>query len=476
MVIAAGAGLRAGAVDMAVLASQATIRYGMCHNARHTADAPIQVSGARFAPAESISPPTQINAIRRERKTRTGRPLFARQPIFRRDLSVAGYELLFRETEQSLAAPAQFDPDRATNEVLLSAFTDQTIQDVCNGKPAFINMTRERLRGPMPFAPHHVVLELLETVVWEAALARELRLLKQQGYRLALDDFVISQLGSPLLELADIVKVEYPACPEDQLAELVIELKRYDVQVLAEKLETPADLHHCMAAGFDLFQGFFLAHPEIVRGQRLPNNRMSVLRLMAALNTPYMELADISTLIQQDAFLSFRLLRVVNALPWRRPNEVTSVKTAVMLLGLDRIQALTAMVALGRLEDKPHALQKLALSRARFAELLAERSRLPSGDSAFTAGLFSCLDAFFDLDMDALLTHIPLHKGLRAALLHHSGPLGWVLQTLLCHEKADWESIPWPTLEAHGITTTELAIDYQESIQWSEAVFRASGI
>lgn len=402
--------------------------------------------------------------------------LFARQPIFHRDLSIAGYELLFRETEESLAAPARFDPDMATNEVLLSAFTEQTIQDVCAGKPAFINMTRERLRGPMPFAPDHVVLELLETVVWDSDLEHELRQLKQRGYRLALDDFVISELGSPLLEWADIVKVEYPACPEGRLEELLLELKRYDVQVLAEKLETPTDLHRCMAAGFDLFQGFFLARPEVVRGQRLPNNRLSVLRLIAALNRPSVQLEEVGTLIRQDSFLSFRLLRVVNALPWRRPTEITSVKTAVMLLGLDRIRGLAAMVALGRLEDKPHALQKLALSRARLAELLAKRSSLPARDSAFTVGLFSCLDAFFDMDMDTLLNHIPLHEALRDALLDHDGPLGWVLQTVQCQEKADWDNIPWATLESFGIAETELAADYQESIRWSEAIFRASGL
>lgn len=399
--------------------------------------------------------------------------LFARQPIFDRTLSVAGYELLFRAQDNQNAAPHKIDGNLATNEVLLNAFIESTIQEICEGKPAYINMTRERVREPIPFAPDHVVLELLETIEWDNELGQELDRLVQQGYRLALDDFVISKMDTPLLNYATVVKLEYPACPAEKLLTTVTQLKRRRVQVLAEKLETQEDLRRCMDAGCDLFQGYFLARPEIVRGRKMPNNRLSVLRLLAAVNQPDMDLQKVMQLIRQDSFLSIRLLRVVNSASLRRSAEITSINTAVMLLGLNRIRALVCMLALTHLEDKPHALQSLALTRARFAELIATGMGMKDKDAAFTVGLFSCIDAFFDAPMADLLQQIPLHDSLRAAILAQEGALGLVLRTVLSYEDGRWQDIRWPELESQGMTTAILSNAYRESIVWSSETMKA---
>lgn len=399
--------------------------------------------------------------------------LFARQPIFDRQLSVAAYELLFRSPDGLNAAPAKFDGNLATNEVLLNAFIESTIQEICEGHPAYINMTRERIREPIPFAPDHVVLELLETIEWDEKLGLELDQLVKQGYRLALDDFVIENLDTPLLRYASVVKLEYPACPPEKLLHVVSRLKQHRVRVLAEKLETQEDLRRCMEAGCDLFQGYFLARPEIVRGRKMPNNRLSVLKLLAAVNQPEMELQEIMQLIRQDSFLSIRLLRVVNSASLRRSSEITSINTAVMLLGLKRIRALASMLALARLEDKPHALQSLALTRARFAELIAAGMSLKDKDAAFTVGLFSCIDAFFDAPMEELLEQIPLHESLRKAILHREGPLGLILRTVLAYEEARWQELPWSEIDTAGITAATLAEDYRESVAWSAETVKA---
>lgn len=400
--------------------------------------------------------------------------LFARQPIFDRNLSVAAYELLFRSENNEHMAPHSLNGDLATNEVMLNAFIESTIQEVCDGKPAFINMTRQRLCEPIPFAPDHVVLELLETIEWDSSLGPVLDQLAQTGYRLALDDFVIGNLNSPLIRYADIIKLEYPACPAEKLSGVVRQLKQHRVQVLAEKLETREDVRRCMDAGCDFFQGYFLARPEVVRGRKMPNNRLSVLRLLTAVNKPQIELQEIMQLIRQDSFFSIRLLRVVNSAALRRSAEVTSINTAVMLLGLNRIRALISMLALAKLEDKPHALQMLALTRARFAELIAQRMGIKDKDAAFTTGLFSCIDAFFDTPMAELLEQIPLHENLRKALLEKEGLLGLILDTVLLYERGKWADLQLSLLKRGGVAAADLAVDYRSSIQWAEDVESSS--
>lgn len=396
--------------------------------------------------------------------------LFARQPIFDRNLSVVGYELLFRDSASDDTVPEKFDGDRATSEVLLNAFIESTIEAVCEGKPVFINMTRQRLGEWMPFSPRHVVLELLETLTWEPDLGRDLDRLQAQGYKLALDDFVIDEMASPLLSYASIVKLEFPALSQEQLVPIVTQLRQVPVQVLAEKLETKEDFRRCMEAGCDFFQGYFLARPGPVRGRTLPNNRISVLRLLAAVNSAETELEDITALFRQDSVLSLKLLRVINSAALRRAVEVTSINTAVLMLGLNRIRAFASMLALTKLEDRPHALQALALTRARFCELLAVRGGLPDANAAFTVGMFSCLDAFFELPLTELLTQIPLHHSVREAIIDRKGRLGLLLDTALNCERGEWDDLQWSRLAQLRLDAVSLTHEYRESLAWVSSV------
>ncbi len=396
--------------------------------------------------------------------------LFARQPIFDRQLRVVGYELLFRDDLNRLSAPAAFDGDMATNQVMVNAFIESAISEVCEGRPAFINMTRHRLAEPIPFSPHRVVLELLETIKWDRALHRDLMRLSEQGYRLAMDDFLLKDMASPLLRFAHIVKLEFPSISVGALTGAVSRLKGLPVQVLAEKVETRDEFRRAEAAGCDLFQGYFLARPEIVRGRRMPNNRLSVLRLLAMVNKPETDLQEVTALIRQDSLLSVRLLRVINSAALRRAQEVTSINTAVMLLGLDRIRALVSMLALTKLEDSPHALQVQALTRGRFCERLAARIGLLDTDAAFTVGLFSCLDAFFEVPLAELLDELPLHRSLPRAILHREGMLGLLLDTVLGLERGDWDRIQWDRLASQGADAQAVAEEYRDSLRWCAQV------
>jgi hypothetical protein len=71
-----------------------------------------------------------------------------------------------------------------------------------------------------------------------------------------------------------------------------------------------------------LFQGYFFCRPQLVRGPRLDANRLSLLALLAALQDPAAQLADLEGMIARDLRVSYRLLgyiklRVLRAAPAR---------------------------------------------------------------------------------------------------------------------------------------------------------------
>ena len=88
----------------------------------------------------------------------------ARQPIFKKNKKLYGYELLFRGG-MSNAFP-DIDGDTATSKLLSNSFLNIGIDQLTGGKVAFINFTQELLikKIPMMFPIENMMVEILEDV------------------------------------------------------------------------------------------------------------------------------------------------------------------------------------------------------------------------------------------------------------------------------------------------------------------------
>lgn len=386
-----------------------------------------------------------------------------RQPIFDRKLEIAAYELLYRRGMVPSAEIA--GGDQATLEVILNAFVDIGLDAVTDHRPAFLNLTRAFLTGQhdLPFSPQQAVLEVLEDVTIDDTLVDSLRKLKNKGFRIALDDFVYSERAVPLLELADYVKLELPAIPPQALSRQVEQLRRYPVRLLAEKVETREDFEHCLKLGIDYFQGYFLSRPTVIQGQRVPPNRLVLLRLLAALQQPQAGIDEIEALIRQDLVLSYKLLKVINSPFYGLRTRVHSLRQATVLLGLRNVRAWASLIALAGQGDKPQALVQTAMIRARHCELLALAVQDPTPETFFTVGLFSLLDALLDLPLPDILAQLPLDGVVLAALLEHRGAAGAALRCAQAYENADWDGVGFAPLSPGQIREA-----YLEAVRWAQ--------
>jgi len=163
--------------------------------------------------------------------------LLARQPIFNRDQQVVAYELLFRPIESLIKGT--FDGDGATSQVISNAFTEIGINKVTDNTRAFINYTHKWIMDPPDLDPHRIVMEVLENVEINEGVCNQLRALKQQGIKIALDDFTeLNDRCRPALPFVDIIKIDLIATPKENLASLVGQLRQYNVKLVAEKVET----------------------------------------------------------------------------------------------------------------------------------------------------------------------------------------------------------------------------------------------
>jgi len=197
--------------------------------------------------------------------------LVGRQPIFDSDLQVCAYELLFRGHRSETTAEFD-DADLATDRVIDNTLRGIGLRNLVGDLPAFINLTRRALFSTeaLELNKDDVVLEVLEDIEINHELMERLRCLSRDGFRIALDDFACDPDHDELVAIADFVKIDVHMFDSDTLARHVKSLRRHDVKLLAEKIESPAQMTLCQSLGFDYFQGYLLAEPTTVIHRRIP--------------------------------------------------------------------------------------------------------------------------------------------------------------------------------------------------------------
>lgn len=366
-----------------------------------------------------------------------------RQPIFRKDLSLYAYELLFRGDANSTKADV-LDDDAATSQVLYNTFVEIGLHNITGEHRAFVNLTARFLMGeyPLPGDKKHLVLEILEHVKVTAALIEAVKDLKKAGYKIALDDFIYRPELKPLIPLADIIKIDLLSLSQEQLRRYVSLLRdKTDAKLLAEKVETQQEYELCQELGFEFYQGYYFSKPNIVKGTAIPHNKITVLQLIAKIQDPNLDMETLDRIISMDASLSYKLLKLINSVSFNLSKEVDSIKGALILMGIDQVRNWATMLALSPSSDKPGELLVMALTRANMCYDLAQKLGFNNPDSYFTAGMLSILDSLLDLSMTEILEQLPLSAEIRDALLEHRGDIGRVIACVIDYEQGQWDNI-----------------------------------
>ncbi|MFV8836200.1 EAL and HDOD domain-containing protein [Aquisalimonas sp.] len=393
----------------------------------------------------------------------------ARQPVFTRDLRLYGYELLFRAAEGVQRAEV-IDDDLATSSVLLNTFTAIGLQEVVGRYPALVNVSRDflvREARERTLPARRIVLELLESITAEPQVLEAMDALRAAGFTLCLDDFVPSSETLPLLDHADIVKLEVEGRTQEELAALVETVERPGLRMLAEKIENRQRFQECLALGFHYFQGYFLSRPRMVRGSSVPVHRLPTVRLLAAIQRPQLDVADLERIIATDVGLSYRLLRYMNSAYYQLQRPMDSIRQAVLYLGTQEMRRWASLMAISAMDDKPPELISMLTVRARMCELLGTQFHNGDSDTYFTIGLFSGLDVVLEAPLKDVLKALPLSRDLRDALLRRKGTGGKVLDCVLHYETGDWD---W--LELSGYPAAQVIQAYLDAIAWSRDAFQ----
>ncbi|MCM3663532.1 HDOD domain-containing protein [Mesobacillus subterraneus] len=350
----------------------------------------------------------------------------ARQPIFDINDKAVAYELLYRSS--TVNNYQHTNGDQATTDVIVNSFLNIGIKELSNGKPCFINFTEKLLKLGVPsyFNPLSIVVEILETVELNEEILNICKELKTHGYTIALDDFFVSQwndLTIQLLNYIDIIKIDFRSTSRSDRQEMIRFIKDRNIQFLAEKVETIEEYLQAKEDGFVYFQGFYFSKPVILNSYDIPSYYHSYFQILKEIESPEPDLEKIKDVIEKDISLSYKLLRLINNPVFRPRNEVSSIKQAIILLGLNEIKKWIYVLAIRGVEkwtdggSKEREIIELSLKRGKLGELIGKKvGREVLASKYFLLGMFSLMDSLLHHPMDTLLEDLPLSNELKDAL------------------------------------------------------------
>ncbi|SHO46396.1 EAL and HDOD domain-containing protein [Desulfopila aestuarii] len=396
----------------------------------------------------------------------------ARQPIFNAHRKLYAYELLYRGTQD--ATIENINGERATSSLISSAFLTEGLEVISGTRPCFINFTEDLLlkKIPLSIPKNKIVVEILEDVRPTKEIVEACKQLVNQGYTLALDDFVYHKSLEPLIELAEIIKIDFRLTPVDTIHKTLYRLRRFNLKLLAEKVETIEEFSHAIKLGFTYFQGYFFSRPENIRIKELTAAKINMFRLLAEVSLKSTTLEKLHKIISVDISISYKLLRFLNSAYFYRLEKVKTVKHAIAYLGERELRRFILLVLISELSsDKPDELVRMALVRAKFCELLGEASSFSYDSSElFLLGMFSFIDVMLDSPMTQIMEKLPVSPLVKSALNDQSGDYAVFLDIMRFYERKQILQLDMAFREI-GVDDSQVPELYLKSLKYANGLF-----
>lgn len=394
-----------------------------------------------------------------------------RQTVLNRNQQLIGYELLFRASREASAVGPHSEL-QADTAVLVNTLNNMGTSWLIGNKLAFINVGESMLTSDFLelLPPRRVILDIAPNITPSSELLSRARHLRSLGFGIALDDFSFDAQSAAFLEFANYVKLDIQNQDTNQFQMLAARLRSYPVIRIAERVETHEQYHLCKELGMDGFQGYYFARPETLSAKVIDPTFSNALELLNLLRMDA-DLRQIEQILKRDVALSYKLLRYVNSAAAGLNTTISSFSHAVTVLGYKKLYRWLTLLLITASDDgrAPPALQKTAITRGRLMELLgAQLGRQQDDcDNMFIVGMFSLLDALFDMPMVSILEHLQLPAAIIEALAEHKGEMGQLLQLTQSCEDGQLSSIVELSASL-GLSAEQLNQAHVAALAWVE--------
>lgn len=372
-----------------------------------------------------------------------GKYIAARKPVLDTNQEVFAYEIVFKNAIEGkdLSETSNLFAEEISDDI--EFFENSNLAD---GKKVFIHFNAELLQSEVPLllSKTNLGIEVSDDLNFKNEIKNNIEKLREKGSLLILDQVEAAPAENELYNYADIIKIDYKKASKAEHKSFIEKIKSQSpkgVKFLAQNIDEHLQFKEAKEIGFDYFQGIFFTKADIISDSGTPGYKINYLNVLKELNKDDVNFAEIEKIIKNDISMTFSLLKTINSASYGY--NVSSIKQASTLLGVKGLKKWSLLYLINGLkDDKPNILFVNTLTRAKFAESLAEEfNAADKSEDLFTMGIFSMMDAFLNRPMSKILEETALTEEIKEALLIREGVMGEILNLVIAFERVKWDQV-----------------------------------
>ncbi len=348
----------------------------------------------------------------------------SKQKIFDVKKDVFAYELVFRDDEHR-ATPLSNNV-KGTSKLIMSSITSAKLDKLLARKSmAFINVDEITLtKGILDVLDKdRFILNILEDITLTEQVVSKIVQYRKRGFRLSIEHFDSSAKMivkfKRLFNFIDIIKMDVLLSEPENLEKVMSKFKGGRIKLLAQNIESKADLLHYFEMGFDYFQGYYLDKPEVMEigPSKEPTQfvMMNLIKMIKANEST----EKIESFIKKQADLSFKLIQFFNN-SRSMDVQVASLTQVLTLMGRDKLQRWLMVYLYSEVSTNPASKTILELATKRAEQMEADAS-FENRDKAYLAGMFSMLSSIFNTDIKELMGAVNMDSDITTLVLEKKG-------------------------------------------------------
>jgi EAL and modified HD-GYP domain-containing signal transduction protein len=402
---------------------------------------------------------------------------FVPVPIFNENMGVDAYYVRFKNADNLIIGDQGAGVlDGSINPKLLEMIDEVGVDTFTQGKQIFIPFSNITLIADFTTyfktGANNIVIVIDSSVTGDSIYVNKIKESKALGYKFAFNFKSHVDGSESILELMDYIIVNQSVANKKDTLEI---LGKYSAVAIASHVSSYNTFNLAKATGYKLFEGRFYRVPvaSIIPSDVNPLKILAV-QLLNAVREDNFELDEVARIVEKDIALTVSLLSHINA--QRFGSQIKTIQHAAAMLGQKELRKWVSTAASTQLgSDKPSAINKISLMRAKFAENLAPLFDMRMhADTLFLMGLFSVIDVMLDISMDEALTRVAVSDNIKDALVKHTGPFYSVYEFINFYEAADWTSVS-RFLILYGIDSEQVYEAYLNTVTWYRDLMQSIG-
>lgn len=372
-----------------------------------------------------------------------------RQPIKDADGKIRGYEILYHGENQAFSNDnATAINDFAAADTIYN-FLTQNSTKMLKGSLNFMTFTTMLLmkKTPKLFDKSELVIQIDDSVIIHPLSMHFVQQYAKEGYKIAVNEFQFAPRYLALMDNIDYIKLNVKTCNDLTMHNTIEIAHSMNKKCIVTNIDSAEFYQKAIAMKADAMEGPYVAEQLTTKSHSGSYLQSNFFRLMVAVTRDEPNVEEIEQLITTDASLTYGLLKMANSVYFALRHRATTVRQAVMTLGLGQLKQwiylLSASNADNKVDSSSEEFLKRSFMRANFcSELMSYAKNISiSKSEAYLMGMFSTLNHLIDAPLEEILAEVPVADEIKAALLRREGWCGKLYELVLSYETADWGKI-----------------------------------